>query len=88
MNERNVFDNRQTQTRTAKFTAAGFIHPVEAFKKPVVMFRSNTYAVIFDRQNCIGTLLSYASGNVFAIAVTQSIFYKVYQCLFQKIRIS
>ena len=60
MDESDVFDNRQTQTRTAKFTAAGFIHPVEAFKKPVMMFRSNADTVIFDRQNCIGTLLSYA----------------------------
>ena len=40
-----------------QFTAAGFIHPVEAFKKPVVMFRSNADTVIFDRQNCIGTEL-------------------------------
>ena len=37
----------------------GFINPIEAFKQTVMMFRCNTYAIIFDRQNCIGTLLSY-----------------------------
>jgi hypothetical protein len=47
MKQSNVFDYRQSQPGTAKFTAAGFIHTVEAFKKPVMVFPSNANAVIF-----------------------------------------
>ena len=60
MNDSDVFDDRQSQTSTAKFTASGFIHPVEAFKKAVMMFRRNTYAIVFDSQDCIRTFLCYA----------------------------
>ena len=74
MDQRNVFNDCQPQTSTAKLTASGFIHPVELFKKAVVMFRSNADAIIFNGQNCIRTFLCYAQGNTFAIAVTQSIF--------------
>ena len=38
----------------------GFINPIEAFKQTVMMFRCNTYAIIFDSQDCIRIFLCYA----------------------------
>ena len=46
-----VFDDRQTQTRTAHIAAAGFVHPVETLEYPRQMLLSNTDAVVLNADN-------------------------------------
>ena len=52
-----VFDDRQTQTRTAHIAAAGFVHPVEAFEQPRQMLLSNADAMVLNADNQLGIML-------------------------------
>jgi hypothetical protein len=53
----NVFDDRQTQARSAHIAAAGFVYPVEALEEPRQMLFSNADAMVLNADNQLGILL-------------------------------
>src|SRR5436305_3067709 len=88
MIERNMLYDCQTQSGTAAFTRAGFIHAIEALEDAGQMFRRDTGAEVADKELNAVFALFCADDDLFsALGVPQGIADEIAENLVDRVTI-